>query len=138
MDYPDILEILYIEDHMADTFAADVVEEFRKAKIMGVRAGAEHRYTGVWAVVVDDRVFARSWNDKSTGWFQAFRKQARGTVQVGELELSVRGRVVRSGRIRDAVTAAYGEKYPTKGSRKWVEGFAEPERVVNTIEFIPS
>ena len=35
------------------------------------------------------------------------------------------------------VTAAYGEKYPTKGSRKWVEGFAEPERVVNTIEFIP-
>ena len=138
MDYPDILEILYIEDHMADTFAADVVEEFRKAKIMGVRAGAEHRYTGVWVVVVDDRVFARSWNDKSTGWFQAFRKQARGTVQVGELELSVRGRVVRSGRIRDAVTAAYGEKYPTKGSRKWVEGFAEPERVVNTIEFIPS
>jgi len=137
MDYPDILEILYIEDHMADTFAADVVEEFRKAKIMGVRAGAEHRYTGVWVVVVDDRVFARSWTDKSTGWFQAFRKQARGTVQVGELELSVRGRVVRSGRIRDAVTAAYGEKYPTKGSRKWVEGFAEPERVVNTIEFIP-
>ena len=122
---------------MAGMFAADVVEEFRKAKIMGVRAGAEHRYTGVWVVVVDGRVFARSWNDKPTGWFQAFRKQTRGTVQVGELELSVRGRVVRSARIRDAVTAAYGEKYPTKGSRKWVEGFAEPERVVNTIEFIP-
>ena len=121
----------------ADTFAANVVEAFRKAKIMGVRAGDEHRHTGVWVVVVDGRVFARSWNDKPTGWFQAFRKQASGTVQVGDLELPVRGRVVRSARIRDAVTAAYGEKYPTKGSRKWVEGFAEPERVANTIEFIP-
>ena len=121
----------------ADTFAADVVEAFSKAKIMGVRAGNEHRYTGVWVVVVDGRVFARSWNDKPTGWFQAFLKESSGMVQVGELELPVRGNVVRSSRLRDAVTAAYGEKYPTKGSRKWVEGFAEPERVVNTIEFIP-
>ena len=121
----------------ADTFAADVVEAIPKAKIMGVRAGDDHRHTGVWVVVVDGRVFARSWNDKPSGWFQAFRKHASGTVQVGDLELPVRSRSVSSARIRDAVTAAYGEKYPTKGSRKWVEGFAEPGRGVNTMEFIP-
>ena len=120
-----------------DTFANDVVEAFQSAKIMGVRAGTEHRYTGVWVVVVDSRVFARSWNDKPTGWFQAFRKQPSGMVQVGDLELTARGKLVRSARLRDAVTVAYGEKYPTKGSRKWVEGFAEAGRVVNTIEFIP-
>ena len=120
-----------------DTFADDIVEAFRTAKIMGVRAGTEHRYTGVWVVVVDGRVFARSWNDKPTGWFQAFRKQSSGMVQVGDVELAVRGKVVRGARLRNAATVAYGEKYPTKGSRKWVEGFAEPERVVNTIEFIP-
>jgi hypothetical protein len=120
-----------------NTFAEDVVEAFRSAKILGVRAGTEHRYTGVWVVVVAGRVFARSWNDKPTGWFQAFRKQSSGMVQVGDLELPVRGKLVRSARLRDAVTAAFGEKYPTKGSRKWVEGFAEAERVVNTIEFIP-
>ena|SRR5215213_11806345 len=121
----------------ADTFTDDVVEAFRKAKIMGVRAGSEHRYTGVWVVVVEGRVFARSWNDKATGWFQAFRKEPSGSVQVGDLELAVRGKLVRSARVRDAVTLAFGEKYPTKGSRKWVEGFADPARVVNTIEFIP-
>ena len=120
-----------------DTFATELVEAFRKAKIMGVRAGDEHRYTGVWVVVVDGRVFARSWNDKPTGWFQAFRKEANGMVQVGDLEIPVRGKLVRGARMRDAVTVAFGEKYPTKGSRKWVEGFAEPERVANTIEFIP-
>lgn len=104
---------------------------------MGVRAGREHSYTGVWVVVVDDRVFARSWNDKPTGWFRSFKKEPKGTVQVGEREIRVQGKTVRSARLRDAVTKAFAEKYPTKGSQKWVEGFAEPERVVNTIEFVP-
>lgn len=115
----------------------DVVEALSKAKILGVRAGDEHRYTGVWVVVVEGRVFARSWNDKPTGWFRAFRKEPSGMIQVGEREIPVRGKPVRSARIRDAVTAAFGEKYPTKGSRKWVEGFAEPDRVINTLEFVP-
>ena len=39
--------------------------------------------------------------------------------------------------VQKAVTAAYAEKYPTKGSRKWVEGFAEPERMATTLEFVP-
>jgi hypothetical protein len=58
-------------------------------------------------------------------------------VQVGDMEIPVRGKVVRNARMRNAVTVALAEKYPTKGSRKWVEGFAEPARVANTIEFIP-
>lgn len=121
-----------------ETFARDVVEALRKAKILGVRSGKAHRYTGVWVVVVDDRVFVRSWNDKPTGWFQAFKKEPKGTIQVGDDEISVRGKAVRSARIRDAVTAAYAEKYPTKGSRKWVEGFAEPTRALATLEFVPA
>src|SRR5215216_7432457 len=119
------------------TFTGAVVEALRGTKIIGVRAGTEHRYTGVWVVVVDGRVFVRSWNDKPTGWFRAFRKQPSGMIQAGELEIPVRGKLVRSARIRDAVTAAFGEKYNTKGSRKWVEGFAEPERVLTTLEFVP-
>src|SRR5918998_6516549 len=92
-------------------FADPVVEAVRDAKIIGVRAGAEHRYTGVWVVVVDGRVFVRSWSDKPTGWFRAFRKQPGGTIQVGGLEIPVRARPVRGARIREAVTAALGEKY---------------------------
>jgi len=121
-----------------ETFPDEVVEALRKAKILGVRSGMAHRYTGVWVVVVDDRVFVRSWNDKATGWFQAFKKEPKGTIQVGDDEIPVRGKLVRSARTRDAVTAAYGEKYPTKGSRKWVEGFAEPARALATLEFVPA
>ena len=120
-----------------EAFTDDVIEALRKAKILGVRSGTSHRYTAVWVVVVDDRVFARSWSDKPTGWFQAFKKEPTGTIQAGDLEIPVRAKVVRSARVRDAVTAAFGEKYPTKGSKKWVEGFAEPARVLTTMEFVP-
>ena len=112
------------------------VEALRAAKIIGVRAGSEHRYTGVWVVVVEGRVFARSWSDKPTGWFQAFKREPKGTIQVGELEISVRGKPVRSARLRDAVTEAFAEKYNTKGSQKWVEGFAEEQRLLTTMEFV--
>lgn len=119
------------------TFADAIVEVLRNAKILGVRAGTEHRYTGVWVVVVEGRVFVRSWNNKPTGWFHAFKKQPSGMIQVGGLEIPVRVQSVRNARIRDAVTAAFGEKYNTKASRKWVEGFAEPERERTTLEFVP-
>jgi len=119
------------------TFADEVVEALRGAKIIGVRAGAAHRYTGVWAVVVEGRLFVRSWNDKPTGWFRAFKREPEGTLQVAELELPVRAKPVRSARLRAAVTEAYGQKYNTKGSRKWVEGFGEAERELTTFELVP-
>lgn len=114
------------------------LEVLRKAKILGVRAGIDHRYTGVWVVVVENRVFVRSWNDKPTGWFRVFKKELSGTIATEGLTLSVRGKTVRSARLREAVTAAIAEKYPTKGSRKWVEGFAEPARALTTLEFVPA
>src|SRR5690349_17312234 len=76
------------------------------------------------------------WRSRTCG-FRSVRRRAGGVVWVGDPELVDCVKLVRSARLRDAVTVAFGEKYPTKGSRKWVEGFAEPERVANTIEFIP-
>ena len=118
-------------------FPAATVEAFDRAKILGVRAGAAHRFTGVWVVVVEGRVFVRSWNDKPTGWFRAFRREPDGTVQLGDRELSVRGVLPRSDRIRDAVTTAYRAKYNTKASQKWVKGFAASSRLLTTLELVP-
>jgi len=119
------------------TFADAVLDALRNSKILGVRAGTEHRFTGVWLVLVEGRLFVRSWNDKPTGWFRAFRVEPRGTIQVGKLEVPVLARFTRSARLRTAVTVAYGEKYNTKASQKWVEGFGEPARELATLEFIP-
>ena len=119
------------------TFSDDVIESLRGAKIIGVRAGAEHRYTGVWPVVVEGRLFVRSWNDKPTGWYSAFRKAPEGSIQAAGRELTVRAKPVRSARLRSAVTAAFAQKYNTRASQKWVEGFAEPGREMTTLELVP-
>ena len=91
-------------------------------RILGVRAGSEHRYTGVWVVVVEGRVFVRSWNDKPTGWYRALRAGPRGEMSLGGRDVAVRAAQVRSERLRRAVTDAYAAKYDTKGSQKWVRG----------------
>jgi len=119
-------------------FPAETLDALAKAKIIGVRAGTEHRYTGVWVVVVERRVFARSWNNKPTGWFRAFLAQPLGSLRFGDVEVKVRAKPIRSVRLREAVSAAYAQKYNTKASQKWVDGFAEPGRSVNTVEFTPA
>jgi hypothetical protein len=123
---------------MADRFTALDLEELRSAKILGVRSGSSHRYTGVWPVVVRGRLFVRSWNDKPSGWFRAFLAAPRGHVQLGGREIAVRAIRTRSASLRVAVTAAYGAKYTTKASRKWVDGFADPAREACTLELVPS
>jgi hypothetical protein len=118
-------------------FTPELLEAFAAAKILGVRAGSTHRFTGVWVVVVERRVFVRSWNDKPTGWYRAFRREPEGAVQLAKRELAVRARPVRGERMPSAVSSAYAKKYPTPGSKQWVKGFAEPGREANTLELVP-
>ncbi len=108
-------------------------------QILGVRAGArsDHRFTGIWAVVVDGRVFARSWTQKPGGWYRTFLDDPRGTIQVGEREIRIRAVRARGTRIRDAVERAYATKYPTPGSVKYVRGFRTSRRRETTIELLP-
>ena len=115
-------------------FSGPELEMLGTSKILGVRSGTEHRYTGVWVVVVERRVFVRSWSNSPGGWYGAFRKEPRGAVSVGGREIAVRASHVRSERLRHAVTRAYAEKYDTKASERWVRGFAEPEREATTLE----
>jgi hypothetical protein len=108
------------------------------SKILGVRSGGDHRFTGVWTVVVDGRVFVRSWTDKPTGWYRAFLREPLGVIQVPKgPELPVRAKRVRGERLLDAIDAAYAEKYNTPASQKWVRGFRAPKRRATTVEFVP-
>ena len=117
------------------------LEALDRAKILGVRSGTTHRHTGIWVVVVEGRVFVRSWNDKPTGWYRALRAEPEGTIALGGKggrELPIRAKPVRGATVLAAVTAAYARKYDTPASLKWVRGFAEPSRVATTLELVPA
>ena len=73
--------------------AVAILAALHKMKVVGIRAGTkEHRFTGVWVVVTNGRVFVRPWNDKPSGWYRAFRKVPYGVIQIGGRELAVRAR----------------------------------------------
>lgn len=120
-------------------FSRPIVAAIDESKILGVRAGtrADHRFIGIWAVVVDGRVFARSWTLKKGGWYRTLLEDARGAIQVGTRELRMRGVPAHGERIRDAVEQAYAAKYATPGARKYVRGFRSPKRRASTMEFVP-
>lgn len=109
------------------------------AKILGVRAGqrADHRFTGVWPIVVDGRLFARSWTLTPGGWYRSFLDDPVGVIQVGERQVRVRAVAVRSERILKAIEDAYAEKYPTPGAQAYVRGFRTARRRAATLEFVP-
>lgn len=121
-------------------FSAALVRALDAAKIIGVRAGArsDHRFTGIWPVVVEGRLFGRSWYVRPGGWNAALRAERTGTIQVGDRQVRVRARAVRSERLLDAIGAAYAAKYPTPASRVWVRGFRSKRRRGSTLEFIPA
>src|SRR4029453_3699643 len=99
-----------------------LVRPIEESQILGIRAGrrSDHRFIGVWPVVVEGRVLARWGALKTNGWVQTFLSDPYGTIQVGTRTIAVRAVRIRSERIRDAVEAAYAVKYPTPGSRQYV------------------
>jgi hypothetical protein len=123
---------------MSHRFPRRVLSLLRDSRMLGIRAGTEsHRFTGIWFVVVRERVFVRPWNDKPGGWRRAFLDEPRGAIQLAVREIPVRARQARGERLFDAIDAAYAEKYDTKASLKWVRGFATPGRRKTTLELLP-
>ena len=116
-----------------------LVAAINDSPILGVRAGAatDHRVIGIWAVVVDGRVFARSWKQSAGGWYRTFLDDPLGVLEVGGRRVSIRGVRARGERIRDAIERAYAEKYRTPASLKYVRGFRTKRRRETTIEFVP-
>ena len=119
-------------------FSRPVLSAIRDTKILGIRAGIEaRRFIGIWAIVVDGRVFVRSWNDKMQGWHRVFVEESRGAIQIADREIRVRARKTRGKHLMDAIDRAYAEKYNTPGSRRYVRGLASSRRKRTTTELVP-
>ncbi len=121
----------------AARFSKRVLATLDESRMLRIRAGAEHRFIGIWVVVVRGRVFVRSWNDKPGGWYRAFLEEPRGAIEIAGREIGVRAKKATSERLMAAVEVAYGEKYTTPASRKYVRGFKSPRRRMTTTELVP-
>src|SRR5436853_6350393 len=95
-------------------FPKTVVAAIHASKILGIRAGTKpHRTIGIWAVVVEGRVFVRSYSLKPRSWYRTFSEEPRGIIEVNGKEIPVRAVFTRSVRLKDAVDRAYANIYLT-------------------------
>ena len=119
-------------------FSANTLAVLRESKGLRIRAGTgQHRFIGIWVVVVKDRVFVRSWSVKPNGWYRTFLKEPRGTVHVADCKIAVRALRIKSERVRDAVDRAYLDKYNTAGARKYAKDLGRAKSRATTMELVP-
>jgi hypothetical protein len=120
-------------------FPNDVLAGIQKDKIIGIRAGKDstHRVIGVWIVVVEGRVFIRSWSLKPRSWWRTFLEDPYGSMFLGEREIPIRAVHTRSERLKDLVSQAYQEKYNTPGSIQFVKDMSRKKSRDTTTELVP-
>jgi hypothetical protein len=119
-------------------FPDDVLAVLREGKGLRIRAGTgQHRFIGIWVVVVKDRAFIRSWSVKPNGWYRTFLKESRGAIQVADQEIAVRAVRIKGERLRDAIDRAYLEMYNTAGALKYAKDLGSPKSRATTVELVP-
>jgi len=118
----------------------EILSTIHKDKILGIRAGRDstHRVIGIWVVVVEGRVFVRSWGMKPRSWWRVLVEDPCGSMFVGDKEIPVRAIQTRSERLKDAVSAAYKEKYNTPGSVQYVKDMSRKKSRDTTTELVAS
>jgi hypothetical protein len=119
-------------------FTPAVVAAVREGQVVGIRAGTRpHRIIGIWAVVVEGRVFVRSWSLKPRSWYRTFLEDPRGVIQVGGRRIAVRAVRTRSERLKGLVSRAYLAKYHTPGSIRFARDLGRARSRATTTELVP-
>lgn len=122
------------------SFSEQILAVIHKERILGIRAGADstHRVIGIWAVVVDGRVFVRSYTMKPRSWWRTFLEDPHGEIFVAKRKrgIKVRAVQVKSEKLKEAVSAAYKEKYNTPGSVGYVAEMSRSPSRDTTTELV--
>ena len=119
-------------------FRRGIVSSIHESKYLRIRAGdGDHRFISIWAVVVEGRVFVRSWYLKPRSWYRTFLVEPRGAIEVDGRVIPVRAINTRSERLKSAVDQAYLEKYTSPANLKYARGFSQPRLRATTTELVP-
>jgi hypothetical protein len=120
-------------------FSTAFLKCINDTQITSVRAGkGRDKFTGIWMVVVKDRIFGRSYSGAERSWYTALLNGDDGDIKCGKEIIPVKGlKPADINTITKAINKAYEKKYLVKAyNKKWVDGLCEPERVARTMEFI--
>ncbi|PTT02295.1 DUF2255 domain-containing protein [Pedobacter sp. HMWF019] len=121
-------------------FKTSFLDYIKTHNLTGIKAGnTRENFLNIWMVVVQDRVFARSWGFAERSWFHSFSQGAEGAILAGASIVAVRGVLPEDLKeLTNSINQAYLDKYDTGGDNSfYAKGIIEPEHIKFTMEFIP-
>ena len=121
-------------------FSEKFLKCINETQITSLRAGKDRsKFTGIWMVEVDGRIFGRSYSLSERSWYTTFLNGDEGDLKCGKEIIPVKGvKPADIDNITEAINKAYEKKYLVKAyNKKWVDGLCKTESVARTMEFIP-
>lgn len=115
------------------------IQHIQSNNYTGIKAGTERdSFLEIWMVVVDNRIFARSWGFAERSWYHTFLHNSYGSIQCGDQIFNIKAEVpVFEEELTERINMAYLAKYSaTEHNRKYAEGIVQPDHIEKTMEFI--
>jgi hypothetical protein len=117
---------------------AQAIHYIQHHSLTGIKAGQERpHFLDIWMVVVEGRIFARSWGLSANSWYHTFLKHPQGAIRCGEQEFAIEARVPSDlEQLTPAINQAYLSKYNSEHNRSYAQGIVQAPHTAHTMEFI--
>ena len=115
------------------------INYIKSNNLIGIKAGTSRTtYLEIWMVVVENRIFARSWGLAEKSWFNTFLSDPIvGKIKCGDVEISITAKIPTDlVPLSDKISQAYIDKYTAPENLKYAQGIAGNVHVEKTMEFI--
>ena len=117
---------------------SELKEYIKTHNLIGLKAG-ELRITflEIWMVVINDRIFARSWGFAEKSWYNTFLSDSNGQIKCGETVFNIKAIIPDDLiKISEQINNAYLEKYDSGSNSEYAQGIIRQKHIEKTMEFI--
>jgi hypothetical protein len=116
----------------------EALQHIQTNNLTGIKAGLERpNFLEIWMVVVQDRIFARSWGLAEKSWYNSFLKNPIGEIKCGNTIFRINGLVPNDkDELADAINTAYLTKYNTEENIPYSKGITTQKHIDKTMEII--
>jgi hypothetical protein len=107
-------------------------------EFIGLKAGKDRpNFLEIWMVVVEDRIFARSWGLAERSWYNTFLTDNKGQIKCGENIYSITAIIPEDkNMLAEKINKAYLNKYNYGDNAGFASDMVTPERIEKTMEFV--